>query len=219
MCTTRTSAFVDEPLSCRPLFPAVTIGQPDRSYSSFNSWRCTLSPLLAGCLLVFSSSSRRFSEERISATGCARARVYCASLYRKRFIILVIPSVDASIAFYSFERIHYRIRSLSSPVRALRVPFFPRSHDKKASGKLSLVNFDRGSAHTSSPTRPELVNARVSYDNDVTRLCELSQGETVTRKSFNGSSRVALKTRLLPCLGTLASSDRVSRKLIIIISL
>lgn len=106
----RTCARREHPPSCgptslsrRPLFPAVTIGQSDRSY--FNSSRCPFSvrfshPFLVGCFLTFSSlgplrplfSRRLGKERRISATGWARSRASILRIcIRKRFIILVIP--------------------------------------------------------------------------------------------------------------------------------
>jgi len=77
-----------------------------------------------------------------------RGRVYCAlvpeGIYHTRYSILRCEYRP----LLSFQRIHYRIltRSHTSPARV-----FPRSRDKKrAPGKLSLVNFDRGSARFGS---------------------------------------------------------------------
>lgn len=111
-------------LSRRPLFPAVTIGQSDRSY--FNSSRCPFSvrfshPFLVGCFLTFSHLgplrplfSRRLGKgRRISATGWARSRASILRIcIRKRFIILVIP----------IRRCKYRLFLPANPL-----PYFPRS--------------------------------------------------------------------------------------------
>jgi hypothetical protein len=82
------------PLSYRPLFPAVALGQSDRSYSSFNS-----SPSTLHFSLDVSSRLRRLlSKRRVHFREWMRGRVYCTLVHRKGFIILVIPSFDASIA-------------------------------------------------------------------------------------------------------------------------
>lgn len=105
MCTTGTSALRRRATFLRPLFPAVTIGQTDRSYllasrrplipprdilpsDSLRSFvRLPLPALPLSFLSVFSRLSEGLSVSVV--TGRAR-------LDRKRFIILVIPSIDAS---------------------------------------------------------------------------------------------------------------------------
>lgn len=138
----RACARREHPPSSANHFPATIISgchdRPVRAFllripSSFNSSTPCLSwmspcPLSSVLVLVF-----------------PRAH---ASLCRKRFIILVIPSIDASIVVYCAEREPAYFKLVYSLVFLYSRPafLFPRSCGKKT-GEPSLVNF-RSQFHT-----------------------------------------------------------------------
>jgi hypothetical protein len=139
VCTTGTSALVGEPLSCDHYFRLSRSASPSvlTSHPVVLKFPHATSLLNVSSLSLFLSLSRR---RRLSVSACARE-----SLCRKRFIILVISSIDASIVVYCAEREPTHCSSFLRP----RL-FFPLARAIKKTGEPSLVNFGRNSAHFDS---------------------------------------------------------------------